>query len=79
MTLCPHQNLVLLPAQGRRVRCRHCHLTIDPEELGDSHCPECYDVQGVKRNDFERVEESQKAVTQYRCEDCGITIKKRIY
>jgi len=74
MTTCLHRNLVLLPENGKRLRCRHCHLTIDPEELGDSHCPECYEVYGEKRSDFEIMEGGQAAVVRYRCEDCGATI-----
>jgi len=75
MTDCMHNNLVLLPAKGARLRCRHCHLTIASEELGDGHCPECYDVHGEKRNDFDPVEDSGTAITRYRCEDCGVTIE----
>jgi len=74
MTVCLHRNLVLLPAASRRIRCRHCHLTIDPEELGDNHCPECYEVYGVKRSDFEPLKDEPAAIVRYRCEDCGITI-----
>ena len=75
MTSCVHHNLVLLPVKGTRLRCRHCHLTIDPEELGDNHCPECYEVHGEKRNDFEAVEEVEKTIARYRCEDCGVMIE----
>ena len=74
MTACQHRNLMLLPTTGQRVRCRHCHLTIDPRELGDNHCPECYEVYGEKRSDFKIVEDGPAAVVRYRCEDCGITI-----
>jgi hypothetical protein len=75
MTVCRHQNLTLLPSAGQRLRCRHCHLTIDPKELGDSHCPECYEVHGEKRTDFETVEDGESAIVRYRCEDCGATIE----
>ena len=74
MSNCTHQHLVLLAAGGNRIRCRHCHLTIDPRELGDNHCPECYEVYGEKRSDFEPVEDKQAAIVRYRCEDCGVTI-----
>ena len=74
MSNCTHPHLVLLAARGNRIRCRHCHLTIDPQELGDSHCPECYEVYGLKRSDFEPVEDGQAAIVRYRCEDCGVTI-----
>ncbi len=63
MSFCLHHNLVLLPAAGKRVRCRHCHLTIDPKELGDNHCPECYEVHGEKRSDFETIEDGQKVIS----------------
>lgn len=74
MSVCLHHHLVLLPAAGKRVRCRYCHLTIDPEELGDNHCPECYEVYGEKRSDFETIEGGQDANVRYRCEDCGAAI-----
>ena len=57
MSACLHHNLLLLSATGKKARCRHCHLTIDPEELSDNHCPECYEVYGLRRYDFEIIDE----------------------
>lgn len=74
MTACTHNNLVLLSAPKKKVRCRHCHLTIDPEELGDDYCPECYEVDGERRYDFETIGTGQAGMVRYRCEDCGIII-----
>jgi len=74
MTTCAHKSLVLLSASKKRLRCRHCHLTIDPEELGDNYCPECYEVDGERHYDFETIEDKQAGMVRYRCEDCGIII-----
>ena len=74
MTICRHQKLVLIGSHGKKLRCRHCHLTIDEAELTQGYCPECMEVYGMQRRDFEAVEpEDNKSVT-YRCEDCGILI-----
>jgi len=74
MTACSHKSLVLLPVSKQRLRCRHCHLTIDSEELDDNYCPECYDTHGLKWYDFEAVDDGQAGMVRYRCEDCGIII-----
>lgn len=74
MTTCNHHNIVLLAATKHKVRCRRCHLTIDPEELGDNPCPECYEVHGIKQFDFETVKDGKAGMVRYRCEDCGIFI-----
>jgi Zn finger protein HypA/HybF involved in hydrogenase expression len=75
MTSCSHSTLTLLPQQKNRLRCRHCHLTIKKEDLAQDFCPECYEMQGEKRNDFEEVECPDAAETRYRCETCGAIIK----
>jgi hypothetical protein len=36
----------LLAPQDQKRHCRHCHLTINMEELADGFCPECYEVCG---------------------------------
>ena len=74
MSHCNHQRLVLLNQQDKKLRCRHCHLTIDEEELADGHCPECYDAYGVKRRDFEQLEPEGDGKVRYRCEECGAII-----
>lgn len=74
MDKCPHKSLVLVSPSGTRWRCRHCHLTIKPEELEEGFCPECYAVSGKKHYDFEEVEDEDQA-PYYRCEDCGAIIR----
>jgi len=74
MPLCNHQTIVLLAPQGKKLRCRHCHLTINKKELADDYCPECYEVYGVKRRDFEQLEPEGDNKTRYSCEKCGAII-----
>jgi len=74
MTSCKHGNLVLLPGQKKRMRCKHCHLTIKVDDLEKEYCPECFEVHGKRWYDFEEVEEDLSETTQYRCEDCGLII-----
>ena len=71
---CAHRNLVLLSGAKKKVRCRLCHLTIDPEELSSDYCPECYEVHGTRQTDFETIEDGQAGIVRYRCEDCGTII-----
>ena len=75
MPRCNHQSLVLLIPQDKKLRCRHCDLTIDEQELADGYCPECYEVYGVKRRDFEQLEPQDNGKARYKCEECGIIIK----
>lgn len=75
MSSCDHRTLVLLPGQKKRLRCRHCHLLIKAEELGNNCCPECFDARGEKRYDFEEVNTAETDVLRYRCEDCGVIIE----
>src|SRR5918999_1533853 len=44
MSACRHHQLVLLPAQKAKVRCRHCHLTLNAEDLATRYCPECFET-----------------------------------
>ena len=74
MEECKHQSLVLLDPQGTKLRCRHCHLTIDEKKLADDYCPECYEVYGLKRDDFERFKPEGDDKIRYRCEKCGAVI-----
>lgn len=71
MTNCPHTQIVLLPPAEDRRRCRHCHLTISAEELGDGCCPECLEADGQRRYDFDTVPAAADAPQRYRCEVCG--------
>jgi len=75
MASCRHQELVLLKKEGKKLRCRHCHLTIGAEELGSGSCPECREVHGERRRDFEEVVPEGNGSVQYRCEGCGALIK----
>jgi hypothetical protein len=75
MTSCNHTTLELLPARKRTLRCRHCHLTIDAEELGDNCCPECLDGSGERRYEFDELEAVNPNAATYRCEECGAIIK----
>jgi rubrerythrin len=71
---CKHTALEFLPARKRTLRCRHCHLTLDGEELGDGYCPECYDQSGERRYDFDELEALDDGAAKYRCEKCGAII-----
>jgi len=77
MDKCRHKNLVLLEKQGKKFRCRHCQLTIDEKELGNGCCPECQEVYGVRRRDFEEVRTGDESEVVYRCEDCGTLVTIR--
>jgi hypothetical protein len=74
MDSCRHSRLILLPKQRNRLRCRHCHLTIKADELPGRYGPECFEVNGRRRYDFEEVQGTGTERTQYRCEDCGALI-----
>ncbi len=75
MPSCTHLNLVMLPPPKDRLRCQHCHLSIQADELTSRYCPECYDRDQKKRYDFEEVASVESDVVQYRCEECGILIE----
>jgi Zn finger protein HypA/HybF involved in hydrogenase expression len=77
MSACRHLQLVLLPEQKNRLRCRHCHLTINADELTSRYCPECFESSGRKRYDFDEVAEVKDDVARYRCEDCGVMIEAK--
>jgi hypothetical protein len=74
MPRCDHQEMALLPPRDKKLRCRHCHLTIDEKELTDGYCPECYTVYNVKRRDFEPVTTEDEGKIRYICEKCGAII-----
>lgn len=75
MAFCNHGTLELLPERKNRLRCRHCHLTLDVDELGDGYCPECFENHGKKHYEFEEVEAAEKGVARYRCVECGIIVR----
>ncbi|MBN2126702.1 MAG: hypothetical protein JW821_20550 [Deltaproteobacteria bacterium] len=75
MEPCRHRRLILIERPGRKLRCLHCHLTIDEKELGDGCCPECLEARGIQRRDFEEVSLRKDGAVEYRCEDCGALIR----
>jgi hypothetical protein len=75
MADCKHTTLELLPERKITLRCRHCHLTLSREELGDGCCPECFESSGAKRYDFEEMATAESGVARYRCEECGALIE----
>jgi predicted RNA-binding Zn-ribbon protein involved in translation (DUF1610 family) len=74
MAACKHSALELIPERKSTVRCKHCHLTLSADELGDGYCPECFDGSGEKRYDFEALSNPGGNVVRYRCEECGAII-----
>lgn len=75
MPACGHTTLELLPARKRTLRCRHCHLTLDAAELGDGHCPECFERSGNRLFEFEELQTTGDGAVTYRCEECGVIVK----
>lgn len=75
MESCKHEVLVLAPVQSSKVRCRHCHLTISEEELGDGCCPECLEAYKVRRRDFDKITTPDTGTTRYCCERCGLIVE----
>ncbi len=75
MTLCKHNILVMLPGKKNLLRCRRCHLTITADELGEGHCPECFEISGGKQYDFEEIPAVDTGKTRYRCEECGVIVE----
>jgi len=72
---CTHQTISLIKADTQeRLRCRHCHLVITSDELGNSYCPECFETTGKKNNSFEPVAPIASEKVRYRCDSCGIII-----
>ena len=74
MSTCRHEILTLVPAPGARLRCRHCHLTISEQELGDGCCPECLETFKIKRGDFDKLGAADNSAVCYRCETCGMIV-----
>ena len=72
MSACKHSTLELIPERKSTVRCKHCHLTMSADELGDGYCPECFDSTGAKHFEFESLANTN--VVRYRCEECGVII-----
>jgi predicted RNA-binding Zn-ribbon protein involved in translation (DUF1610 family) len=75
MDECRHQKLLLIKEDKTKLRCTHCHLTINEEELETDFCPECWETEGIRRRDFEKVEQKICKTDMYRCESCGAEIK----
>ncbi len=78
MSRCKHTQLLVLTETAERLRCCHCHLVIQAEELGNrGYCPECYETTGRKHHDFEKVAAPDSAAARYRCEECGALLNPR--
>jgi late competence protein required for DNA uptake (superfamily II DNA/RNA helicase) len=75
MNDCKHQTLVLLPSNVEKVRCTRCHLTIKKDEIGKGYCPECFEVDRVKRYKFEDIQGSDSSAVKYGCESCGLVVE----
>jgi len=75
MTACTHNTLVLLPEKESRLKCRHCDLTITSAELGDSFCPECFEMHNERRYDFDKIDAAESGPARYRCDACGVIIE----
>lgn len=75
MNSCSHSNLMQMPQPEKKLRCQHCHLVISADELKNGYCPECFEMKGNKRYDFEEIAPSQITSTQFKCEDCGVIIE----
>jgi len=75
MTVCHHRNIELLPGGKDRLRCRHCHLAISSDAIGDGYCPECYKNNARKWYDFDAVTPAKIWKSGYRYEDCGAIIE----
>jgi predicted RNA-binding Zn-ribbon protein involved in translation (DUF1610 family) len=77
MKACNHTTLELLPGRKSTMRCRHCHLTIAAQDLHDGFCPECFEVSGIRRYEFDEVQDNQATTTRYRCEACGAVVTSK--
>lgn len=75
MATCEHKNLVLIKKPEKKLRCRHCYLSIAPEELESDFCPECFETDGIKRREFDEISEEKGKADSYRCESCGELIE----
>lgn len=72
---CDHTEIVLIETNESRLRCRRCHLTIKVEDLEGRHCPECYERDGSRRDDFEKTHGQQSSKARYRCAQCQAIIE----
>jgi hypothetical protein len=50
-------------------------LTIKAEDLDGGYCPECFEREGIRTEDFETVAPEENAPSRYRCESCGAIIE----
>ena len=75
METCRHKNLFLIRQDKIKLKCTHCHLTINEDELETDYCPECWETDKVKRRGFEKIEQKNNKTDTYRCEECGVEVK----
>jgi transposase-like protein len=52
-------------------------LTIIVDELGEGYCPECFEIDGKRRYEFEEIKAEERNTARYRCEDCGAVIESK--
>ncbi|MCP4714163.1 MAG: hypothetical protein GY868_03520 [Deltaproteobacteria bacterium] len=71
---CKHEILRLVPPTPGKLRCRHCHLVISEQEIGDGYCPECLEVSKIRRKDFDQIEAENAGTVRYCCEGCGMVV-----
>ena len=74
MDACSHSNIVVVMDRVQRLQRRYCHLTLKPDELVHGYCPECYETDGHKRDEFEEIPDTGRDKPFYRCEDCGAAL-----
>jgi len=73
---CKHLNISLIkPDTKKRLKCRHCHLTISEDEIGKGFCPECFESTGKKNYDFDSIPSQTLGKVRYRCESCHVIIE----
>jgi len=75
MEECSHQVLVLCTTAATKLRCRHCHLTLAPEDLDGGCCPECHEERGLRHSEFDEIETPDAGTVRYRCEQCALVIE----
>ena len=75
MSTCRHQKLVLIKQDKNKLRCTHCHLTINEEDLDSDFCPECWETDRIRRRDFKKIDQKENDSDTYRCEGCGVEVR----
>lgn len=50
-------------------------MTIEADELRDGYCPECFEMDGGKRYEFEEINGENNGQARYRCLGCGAIVE----